>query len=95
MSRKTKKGTFNLPPDVLAGLDKGMAEGVAPSKNALVERALVKELKELRRRARNARWEEGARDPALLKDISEVEVLALALFSRIQPEFAGSLGSLT
>ena len=74
MSEKTKKATFNLPPDVLAELDKAMAEGAAPSKNALVERALVKELKELRRQARKARWEEGAKDSALLKDISEIEV---------------------
>jgi len=74
MNGKTKKATFNLPPGVLADLDKAMAEGVAPSKNALVERALVKELKEMRRRARKVRWEEGARDPALLKDISEVEI---------------------
>jgi hypothetical protein len=52
MSEKTKKATFNLHPDVLAALDKAMAEGVAPSKNVLVERALLKELKEVRRRAR-------------------------------------------
>jgi len=74
MSGKTKKATFNFHPDVLAALDEAMAEGVAPSKNALVERALVRELKELRRRARQARWEEGAKDPVLLKDISEVGV---------------------
>ncbi len=74
MSERTKKATFNLPPDILAELDKVMAEGAAPSKNALVERALVKELKELRRQARKARWEEGAKDSALLKDISEIEV---------------------
>jgi hypothetical protein len=74
MSGKTKKATFNLPPDILAELDRAMAEGAAPSKNALVERALVKELDELRRQARKAQWEEGARDPDLLKDISEVEV---------------------
>ena len=74
MSEKTKKATFNLHPDVLAALDEAMAEGVAPSKNALVERALVRELKELRRQARQARWEEGAKDPVLLKDISEVDI---------------------
>jgi len=73
MGEKTKKATFNLHPDVLADLDKAMAEGVAPSKNVLVERALVKELKELRRQERKARWEEGAKDPALLRDISEIE----------------------
>ncbi len=74
MREKTKKATFNLHPDVLAALDEAMAEGVAPSKNVLVERALVRELKELRRQARQARWEEGAKDPVLLKDISEVDV---------------------
>ena len=74
MSEKTKKATFNLSPGLLAELDKVMAEGAAPSKNALVERALVKEMKELQRLARKARWEQGARDPALLKDLSENEV---------------------
>ena len=74
MSEKTKKATFNLHPDVLAELDKAMTEGVAPSKNALVERALVKELKELRRQARQALWGKGAKDPILLKDISDIDV---------------------
>jgi len=74
MGKKTKKATFNLHLDVLADLDKAVAEGVAPSKSALVERALVKELKELRGQARKARWEGGAKDSALLKDISQTEV---------------------
>ena len=87
MSGKTKKATFNLPPDVLADMDKAMAEGAAPSKNALVERALVRELDELRRRARKLRWEEGAKDPALLKDISEVEVA----FQSADAETAGRI----
>jgi hypothetical protein len=39
-----------------------------------MERALAKEMKELQRLARKARWEQGARDPALLKDIAEIEV---------------------
>jgi len=73
MNGKTKKATFSLHADVLVALDKVMAEGVAPSKNALVERALVRELKELRRRARQARWEEAAKDPLLLKDLEQVE----------------------
>ncbi len=73
MSEKTKKATFNLSPGILAELDKVMAEGAAPSKNALVERALVKEMKELQRLARKAQWEQGARDPALINDLSENE----------------------
>ena len=87
MSEKTKKATFNLHPNVLAALDKAMAEGVAPSKNALVEQALVKELREIRRQARQARWEEGAKDPVLLKDISETEVA----FQSADVETAGKI----
>jgi len=87
MSEKTKKATFNLHHDVLAALDEAMAGGVAPSKNALVERALVNELKELRRQARQARWEEGAKDPVLLKDISEVDIA----FQSADVETAGRL----
>lgn len=74
MSQKTKKATFNLSPNILAELDKAMMDKAAPSKNALVERALTRELKELRRQARKARWIEGTTDSALLKDISDVEV---------------------
>ncbi|MCX6003397.1 MAG: hypothetical protein NTX46_03060 [Chloroflexi bacterium] len=73
MGVKTKKATFNLHTDVLDALDEAMAEGVAPSKNALVEQALLKELKELRRQARKARWQEALKDPLFLKDIGEVE----------------------
>ena len=50
-----------------------MAAGAAPSKNVLVERALARELKDIERKTRQARWEQGARDPALLKDIGDIE----------------------
>lgn len=73
MRGKTKKATFNLHTDVLATLDEIMAQGIAPSKNALVEQALLKELKELRRQARKALWQEAAKDPLFIKDIEEVE----------------------
>ena len=85
MSEKTKKATFNLHPDVLAALDKAMAEGVAPSKNVLVERALLKELKEVRRRARQDRWEEGAKDPVLL----EISARLRLPFSLQMPKLSG------
>ena len=52
MIGKTKKATFNLHTDVLAALDEMMVKGKAPSKNALVEQALIKELQELRRQTR-------------------------------------------
>ena len=73
MIGKTKKATFNLHTDVLAALDEVMAKGKAPSKNVLVEQALIKELNELRRQTRKALWQEASKDPLFLKDIAEVE----------------------
>ena len=73
MSEKTKKATFNLHIGVLAELDEVMAHGIVPSKNALVERALLKELDELRRQARRALWQEAVKDPLFMRDIEEVE----------------------
>jgi hypothetical protein len=73
MSAKTKKAPFNLPPNVLIVLNQAMAKGAAPSKNALVERALIKELKEQQRQSRKSKWEEGTKDPWLLKDLEETE----------------------
>lgn len=73
MREKTKKATFNLHPTVLAALDQAVTQGMASSKNVLVEQALLRELKELRRQRRKAQWEEAARDPLFLKDIEEIE----------------------
>jgi len=87
MRAKTKKATFSLHPDVLAALDEATARGAAPSKNALVERALLKELKELRRQARQAEWRKGAGDALLLKDISETD----AAFQTADAETAGRM----
>jgi metal-responsive CopG/Arc/MetJ family transcriptional regulator len=74
MRGKTRKATFNLHTDVLAALDDAATRGIVPNKNALVEQALRKELKEIRRQERQRLWQEGAKDGLLLKDIKEVEV---------------------
>jgi hypothetical protein len=71
---KTKKATFNLHIDVLDGLDEAMISGMAQSKNTLVEKAILKELQELRRQARQKAWIEAAQDPLLLKDIEETGI---------------------
>ena len=73
MREKTKKATFNLHITVLDAMDEVMARGMAPSKNALVEQALIKEVKELRRHQRKSLWEEAARDALFLADIKQVE----------------------
>ena len=73
MRGKTKKATFNLRTDVLAALDEVAARGMVSSENALVEQALLKELKELQRQARQRLWQEGAKDTLLLRDMDDVE----------------------
>ena len=88
MRRKTKKATFNLSTDVLAALDEIMARGMVPSKNALVEQALNKELKELQRQARQRLWQEGAKDTLLLKDVEDTE----AAFRTADAETARRIG---
>lgn len=88
MTRTTRKATFNLRTDLLAALDDAMARGVAPSKNAFVERALDKELRELQRQVRQKLWQEGARDPLLLKDVEDTE----SAFRTADAETARSIG---
>jgi len=88
MRGKTKKATFNLHTDVLAALDEVMARGMAPSKNALVEQALNKELKELQRQTRQRLWQEGAKDTLLLKDVEDIE----AAFRTADAETARRIG---
>ena len=73
MPGKTKKATFNLHADLLAELDEIMVQGVASSKNALVEQALRKELDEIKRQARKKLWQEAAKDPLFIKDVAEFE----------------------
>jgi cytochrome c553 len=65
-----------------------MAQRLVPSKNALVEQALLKELKELHRQTRRTQWQEGAKDTLLLKDIEDVE----AAFRTADAETARRIG---
>jgi hypothetical protein len=71
MASTAQKATFALEREVLAALDEAVAAGAAPSKNALVERALRKELREVRRGMRREQWEQAARDPLFLSDLED------------------------
>ena len=73
MAGKTKKATFNLHTDILTELDEMMTQGIASSKNALVEQAIRKELNERKRQARKQFWQEAAKDPLFIKDVAQVE----------------------
>lgn len=86
MREATKKATFNLPLSVLAELDDAVEAHAATSKNALVQRALVRELREVRRQVRGERWTAGARDSLLLQDIQDTETA----FRAADGETAGS-----
>ena len=72
MAMPTRKATFSLPEDVLRAVGEAVSRGAAPSKNALVERALARELREIRRQVRRHRWEEASRDPLFLQDVADV-----------------------
>ena len=68
-----KKATFSLRNGTLAQLDALVARGAAPSKNALVERALVREFEALRRAERAQAWERASKDVLLLRDVEDVD----------------------
>ncbi|TAK26032.1 MAG: hypothetical protein EPO26_01425 [Chloroflexota bacterium] len=88
MAVQTRKATFNLPTTLLTALGDAVAKGAAPSKNALVERALTRELREARRLERRARWSEAARDPLFTRDLAEIE----AAFASADAETARQIG---
>lgn len=67
------KATFSIRRDLLEAVAAAVARGAAPSKNALVERALQHELRELRRRAVAAQWVQAAKDPLFLRDVQETQ----------------------
>ena len=73
MKTKSKKATFNLHEDVIRALDEAISQGMAPSKNAFVEQALLNELNQLKRQARRVLWQKAAKDPLFIKDIEQVE----------------------
>lgn len=82
------KATFALDRRVLVELDTAVAAGAAPSKNAFVERALRRELDEVRREARRRRWEEAAQDPLFMDDLREIQLE----FETLDRETARSIG---
>jgi hypothetical protein len=78
------KATFSIRRDLLEAVAAAVARGAAPSKNALVERALQHELRELRRRTVAAEWAQAAKDPLFLRDVQETQ----EAFSSVDAEAA-------
>ena len=64
-----KKTGYQIRDSVAKAVREAVDEGAAESQNAFVERALVRELRELRRRRVYEAYAEAAGDPAFLKDM--------------------------
>ncbi len=73
MGGKSRKATFSIREDVLTALSDVVARGAAPSKNAVVDRALRRELKELERQLMADAWRQAALDPLFMRDLGEIE----------------------
>ncbi len=78
MAAAKVKATFSIRRDLLDAVATAVAQGAAPSKNALIEQALRHELRALRR-ARASEWAQAARNPLFLRDVKEThEAFSLA-----------------
>jgi hypothetical protein len=88
MATNARKATFRVRTEVLAALDDAIERGGAPSKNAFIERALIRELQELRRVERAKRWQEASQDPLFLKELEQLE----AAFESADAETARAIG---
>ena len=73
MATMRRKATFSLHEDTLAALDEAVKRGDATSKNELVEQALVRQVRELERRAERSAWEDAMHDPLFLRDLEQLE----------------------
>ncbi len=68
-----KKTGFQIRQSVLLAVREAVEEGAAPSQNAFVERALVRELKELRRQRVYEAYARAARDPDFREDMDTID----------------------
>lgn len=71
MAPAKAKATFSIRRDLLDAVAAAVAQGAAPSKNALIEQALRHELRALRQHALATQWAQAASDPLFLKDVKE------------------------
>ncbi len=76
MARKSVrpiKATFNIREDLWGFVRDAVAQKTAPSKNALIERALEHERDSVKRGERLEALKRAMRDPLFLKDLRDVE----------------------
>jgi hypothetical protein len=64
-----KKPGYQLPEAIVRAVKDAVDQGAAESQNAFVERALIRELREARRRRLYDAYAAAASDPAFMKDM--------------------------
>lgn len=67
-----RKTGWQVRSSVAEAVKEAVEEGAAESQNAFVEMALIRELRELRRRRVYDAYAQAAADPAFLKDVEQV-----------------------
>jgi hypothetical protein len=71
MAPTRTKATFSTHRDLLDAVATAVAQGAAPSKNALIKQALRHELRALRQRTLAPQWAQAASAPLFLRDVKE------------------------
>lgn len=69
---RAQKRTFALHDSLIQALDQMVTSGVAPTKNAVVERAIMELFSAFLQRRKAADWKVAASNPDFLKDIDLV-----------------------
>jgi len=67
------KRTYNLDDSLVAAVKEAVELGDAPSQDALVEKALRRELRRMRDRRHSAMWEASLSDAEFRAELKEVE----------------------
>jgi hypothetical protein len=68
-----QKTGYQLRRSVVLAVREAVQDGAAESQNAFVERALIRELKELRREKLAAAYEEATRDAAFMREMAAMD----------------------
>ena len=69
-----QKTGYQLRRSIVLAVRDAVQDGAAESQNAFVERALIRELQELRKERLDAAYEEAARDPSFMRDMQAVDI---------------------
>jgi len=64
-----QKTGYQLRRSIVLAVRDAVQDGAAESQNAFVERALIRELRELRKEKLAAAYEEASRDPAFMEEM--------------------------